>query len=105
MDARNNEMRSTVTSTTGGVMCREVGAITGDLEVSTRLVPKGLEVNARYAGADEWYTVEGSPVPLENAENAKPEDLHDLVVERLTTPGKVVDGNERPSTLEDLRTA
>lgn len=104
MDARNDEMRSTVTSTTGGVMCREVGAVTGDLEVSTRLVSEGLEVNARYAGADEWYTVEGSPVPLENAA-AKPEDLHDLVVERLTTPGKFVDGNERPSTLEDLRTA
>lgn len=99
MSARKDELRPTITSTTGGVTCREVGAITGELEVSTRRVPEGLEVNVRYAGADEWYTVEGSPIPLCDDESRTPEDLRGVVVERLKTPGRVVDGNEQPVSL------
>lgn len=102
MGARKDEVRSTITSTTGGVMCREVGAITGELEISTRRVEEGLEASVRYAGADEWYTVEGSPLPLGDSEKRKLDDLHALVVKRLTTPGEVVDGNEQPASVEDL---
>lgn len=97
------EMRSTFTSTTGGVMCREVGAITGELEISTRALDEGFEATVRYAGADEWYTVEGSPVTLEEVENRELDDLHGRMMEQLTTPGSVLDGNEQPVSLRNFR--
>ena len=63
--AHPNETRSTVTSTTGDIMTEEVGAVTGDLEVATRsLAAEDIEVTVRYAGADEWYSVEGSPINM-----------------------------------------
>ncbi|CAN5849802.1 hypothetical protein BH23ACT11_BH23ACT11_11370 [soil metagenome] len=99
MAGDTNEVRSTIASTTGGVMCRGIGAVTGELEVSTRRVPEGLEVAVRYAGAGEWYLVEGSPVPLDEDEDRSSEDLRELVEKRLTTPGEVVDGNEQPVSL------
>lgn len=105
MSERRDELRSTIASTIGGVMCREVGAITGDLEVSTRLSGSGLEASVRYAGANEWYAVDGSPVSFGGTKSRKPEDLHELVVKRLTTPGIVSDGNEEPASLRNLRTA
>lgn len=108
-----DETRSTVASTTGGVMTKEVGAVTGDLEVATRPVAGGIEVAVRYAGADEWYTVEGGPVELEYAgglSRSERRELHERVVSHLTTPGKIVNGNEEPTsllgfspTVEDLR--
>lgn len=83
-------------------MTREVGAITGDLEIAT--LPKGegvIEVAVRYAGADEWYTVEGSPIESGNAGGpSELRDLHEHIVEHLTTPGSVVEGNEEPVSLE-----
>lgn len=94
---------SIITSTTGGVMTEEVGAITGELEVATRLSGEGLlEAAVRYAGADEWYTVKGSPSPpdVETSNNAPAELLHERVVTRLATPGVVVNGNEMPVSLE-----
>src|SRR5919202_3364998 len=63
---RQDETRSTFTSTVGGVMTTEVGAVTGELEVVTRAEEGTLEAFIRYAGAEEWYTVEGSPIELEN---------------------------------------
>jgi hypothetical protein len=46
-------------------MTEEVGVVTGDLEVPTRLLAaEDIEVTVRYAGAEEWYTVEGSPIQL-----------------------------------------
>lgn len=95
---------STITSTTGGVMTEEVGAITGELELATRLSREGLlEAAVRYAGADEWYTVKGSPLSpsLEASDNAPVNLLlHEWAVARLTTSGAVVDGNEKPASLE-----
>ena len=40
------------------------GAITGELELLTRLTPDGgaVEAMVRYAGAQDLYTVSGSPV-------------------------------------------
>ena len=104
-----NETRSTVASTTGGVMTEEVGAVTGELEVATRpLAPEDITVTVRYVGADEWYTVEGSPIELGKASDlppSKPRELHERVVKHLTTPGKVVDGNEQATSLLGLSPA
>ena len=93
-----NEIRLVVVSTTGGAMTEEVGAVTGDLEVATRpLAAEGVEVTVRYAGAEEWYTVEGSPIELDNASSLAPSklgELHESVARHLTTPGAVMGGNE-----------
>lgn len=91
------ELRSTFTSTAGGVMTVEAGAITGELELSTRPAGGALEVLVRYAGAEEWYTVEGSPVSLE--EETNPGGLHERIVAHLTEPGRRIGGNEEPVSL------
>lgn len=91
-----DEFRSTFISTTGGVMTEEAGAVTGELELLCRLEAEGLHVAVRYAGTDEWYTVSGSPVRARGDEN----ETRDQLLERLTTPGPVVDGNEKPVALE-----
>jgi hypothetical protein len=94
---REGEVRSTITSTTGGVMTKEVGAVTGDLELATSVGAGGAEAAVRYVGADEWYTVEGSPIEVVNSggsSSPKLRDMHERIVGHLTTPGKIVDGNE-----------
>ena len=91
-----DELRSTFTSTTGGVMTEEAGAVTGELELLCKPETDGLHVAVRYAGADEWYTVSGSPVRI----RANPDDAMGGVLGHLSTPGPVVDGNERAVTLE-----
>ena len=82
-------------------MTEEAGAVTGDLEVRT--VPEAglLGVHVCYAGAEEWYTVTGSPVPL-SGEEADSGRLHERVVAHLTKPGLVVDGNEEAASLRGL---
>lgn len=96
MGSDRDKFRSTFTSTTGGVMTREAGAVTGELELLCRPGADGLEVLVRYAGTDDWYTVSGSPVRIRGGENEKRKQL----LEHLSTPGPVVDGNERAVTLE-----
>ena len=99
---REDEIRSTFASTTGGVMTREAGAVTGDLEISTRADGDALGVSIRYAGAEEWYTVEGSPISLANTTPPSPDELRELhqrVLGHLRSPGRVVDGNELPVSL------
>jgi hypothetical protein len=51
-----------------------------------------LDVRVRYAGAEEWYTVTGSPVSPDDR-SSPAEELHEHVVEYLSTPGPVVGGN------------
>ena len=101
-DDLGEELSSGFASTLGGVMTEEAGAITGDLELLTRPIEAGeggaLEALVRYAGAEEWYTVSGSPV----AEPAGGQDhraSHEAALARLTTPGPVEDGNEQPVDL------
>jgi hypothetical protein len=94
-----NETHSTITSTTGGVMTGEVGAVTGELEVATRPRSGTIEVVVRYAGADEWYAVDGSPIAVNNADELSYSELHEHVVRCLTRPGVVVQGNEEPTSL------
>lgn len=95
-----DETRPTFTSTAGGVMTKEAGAITGELELSTRPAEETLEVLIRYAEAEEWYTVEGSPVSLE--EETDPGELHERVVAHLTKPGRRTSGNEEPVSLNSF---
>ncbi len=85
-------------------MTEETGAVTGDLEVATLLsqTVNSVEITVRYAGAEEWYTVEGSPVKLGDASGPPPiklRELHERVVGHLTTPGKIVEGNEESTSL------
>jgi len=96
-DARDlREEMTGFTSTTGGVMTEEAGAITGELELLCRPGADGLQVPVRYASADEWYTVSGSPVQVQG----NSDDVMGRVVGHLSTPGPVVDGNEKAVTLE-----
>jgi hypothetical protein len=102
---RGDEIRSYFASTTGGVMTEEAGAVTGDLEIATRAEGDALEVSVRYAGAEEWYTVEGSPIELADTVPSSPDELpepHQRVLDHLTSPGRVVDGNELPVSLESF---
>jgi hypothetical protein len=99
---REDEIRATFASTTGGVMTKEAGAVTGDLEISTRAEGDALGVSVRYAGAEEWYTVEGSPISLASTAPLSPGELcelHQRVLTHLSSPGMVVDGNELPISL------
>lgn len=48
----------------GGVMTDEVGVITGDITVVTEADDDQALVRVQYTGADEWYVLTGSPIPL-----------------------------------------
>jgi hypothetical protein len=100
LSIHEDEARSTITSTTGGVMTKDVGAITGDLEITTRPSDTGIiEVTVRYAEASEWYVVEGSPFQAADTGGLSLPELHKRMMEHLTTPGPVVEGNEQPVSL------
>ena len=93
------ELCSRLDSTVGGVMTEEVGAVTGELELLTRPVGEGaLEALVRYACAEEWYTVSGSPLAMPTGEEDH-HALHEEVLAWITTPGPVEDGNELPIDL------
>ena len=83
-------------------MTEEVGAITGELELLTRVMPGGdIEAMVRYAGGQDLYTVSGSPVP---AVSAHPDQVahratDERILETLTTPGRAESGNEKPVDL------
>lgn len=98
----SSELRSTFNSTVGGVMTEEVGAVTGELELCTRPAGGVLEVLVRYAGSEEWYTVEGSPISPREADHG---ELHERVVEHLTEPGEISRGNEEPTSLRSFSAA
>jgi hypothetical protein len=105
-DESNRSLRSTFVSTTGGVMTDEVGTITGELELLTNATPDGSAVEAmvRYAGAQDLYTISGSPVRTvsERPDQAAHRAAHERILETLKTPGSVEGGNEKPvDLLED----
>jgi hypothetical protein len=98
----NRSLRSTFVSTTGGVMTDEVGAITGELELQTRLMPDGgTEALVSYSGARDLYTVSGSPVYAvsEHPDQVEHRAAHERILITLTTPGRVEGGNEMPVDL------
>jgi hypothetical protein len=83
-------------------MTKEVGTVTGDLEVATYPESESIEVAVRYAGADEWYTVEGGSIELGDGGALSLPQLHELhkrVVIHLTTPGIILEGNEEATSL------
>ncbi len=97
-----DEVRSVIASTVGGIMTQEAGAVTGDIEVATRAELEGIKVLVRYAGADEWYVVEGGPVEPNSTSLRHPFrlwELHERILEHLKTPGQTVRGNEEPTSL------
>ena len=84
-------------------MTKEVGAVTGVLEVATRTGTEDIEVAVKYIGAAGRYTMEGSPIRPGIADGSSPAKLHKMhgrIVRRLTTPGKMVDGNEEPVSMQ-----
>lgn len=69
----------------GGVMTREVGVISGELELHTSAEPDGtLLLRVRYAGAAEWYTLDGGPFRLHDPRDH--EVVHDVLVTLLHRP-------------------
>jgi hypothetical protein len=90
-----SELKSPFSSTTGGVLTVEVGAITGDLELLTRPTISGIQTEVRYAGARDLYTVTGSPVPTTDTH----QKAHESILKQLTTPGRIEQGNELPVDL------
>ncbi len=98
-------MSSTFVSTAGGVTTEEAGAITGELELLTRVTPDGgaVEAMVRYAGAQDLYTVSGSPVHAvsERPDQVEHRAAHERILEALTTPGRVERGNQMPVDLSD----
>ncbi|MET9078451.1 hypothetical protein ABZX95_41445 [Streptomyces sp. NPDC004232] len=61
-----------VTAGPGGVMTDDVGVITGELTVRTDLGADGCtaRVRVQYTGAEEWYTLTGSPAPVPDGDLA-----------------------------------
>jgi hypothetical protein len=89
------ELISPFTSTTGGVMTVEAGAITGELELLTHPIDSGIEAQVQYVGARDLYTVTVSPVSATETH----QKVHEAILKRLTTPGRVEQGNELPVDL------
>ena len=87
-------------------MTDEVGAITGELELLTRVTPDGggIEAMVRYAGARDLYTVSGSPVRAVSGPPDQAEHLtaHQRILEALTTPARIENGNEMPVNVSDV---
>ena len=92
------ELISPFTSTTGGVMTVEAGAITGELELLTRPTNSGIEAQIRYTGARDRYTVNGSPVSTTGTH----QETHETIFKRLTTPARFEAGNELPVDLTKI---
>ncbi|MFD9303450.1 hypothetical protein ACFWCB_12505 [Streptomyces sp. NPDC060048] len=78
-------LTSHVKAGSGGAMTEEVGVITGDVSLTTEVGPDGtVQVRIQYTGAEEWYTLTGSPAPL------PPEGLavfHERVVDAVRAGG------------------
>ncbi|MET9535748.1 hypothetical protein ABZY02_35225 [Streptomyces sp. NPDC006649] len=75
-----------VTAGPGGAMTDEVGVITGDLTVrTTQLADRLIGVTVQYTGAEEWYTLTGSPaaVPDEGLEG-----FHEAVLAAVALGGE-----------------
>ena len=76
-------------------MTVEAGAITGELELLTHPIDSGIEAQVRYAGVRDLYTVTVSPVSATETH----QEVYEAIFKRLTTPGRVEQGNELPVDL------
>ncbi|PJM98001.1 hypothetical protein CG740_38165 [Streptomyces sp. CB01201] len=72
----------------GGAMTDEVGVITGDLTIrTTRQADHHVVVTIQYTGADEWYTLTGSPVAVPDGQI---EDYHHRVLDAVEAGAQAV---------------
>ncbi|MFE9404728.1 hypothetical protein ACFYNY_23655 [Streptomyces sp. NPDC006530] len=72
----------------GGAMTDEVGVITGDLTVrTTRQADNRVAITVQYTGADEWYTLTGSPVAVPDGQL---EDYHHRVLDAVQADTEAV---------------
>ncbi|MET9469046.1 hypothetical protein ABZY44_30470 [Streptomyces sp. NPDC006544] len=66
-------------------MTDEVGVITGDVTLTTEVGPdNSVQVRIQYTGAEEWYTLTGSPAPLPRGGLAV---FHERVVDAVKAGG------------------
>jgi hypothetical protein len=65
----------------GGVPTEEGGVIQGELTVHTTWSGGEASITVQYVGADEWYTLKGSPFPAGDEETAR--SLHQAAVETV----------------------
>ncbi|MFJ4192082.1 hypothetical protein [Kitasatospora sp. NPDC089509] len=76
----------------GGVMTEEVGSVTGDLTVVTSVFPGNqVWVAVQYRGADEWYTLTGTPAPL--PDGCSLAEYHEHVLAAIRAGGEAVAPN------------
>ncbi|MEU2516102.1 hypothetical protein [Streptomyces syringium] len=62
---QHKQYQDEVSAGPGGVMTDEVGVVTGDLTFATTLRGDGrADVCVQYTGAEEWYTMTGSPATV-----------------------------------------
>lgn len=79
------DLTSTFNASPDGVMTNEVGVITGEVELHTSCAEDGtLDLAIRYAGADEWYTIQGQDYRLHDPRDH--DVLHHLLVNVLQRP-------------------
>ncbi|MFZ3492385.1 hypothetical protein ACODT5_03940 [Streptomyces sp. 5.8] len=77
----------------GGAMTDEAGVITGDVTLTTTPGPHDtVHVRIQYTGAEEWYTLTGSPAPLPPGGLAT---FHERTVQAVQAGG----GAEVPDTI------
>lgn len=82
------ETSRVLTPPPGGIMTKDVGAITGPVEIAL----DGDEVRVRYEGAAEWYTIVGS---------AGDRSVDELTTVLTTDPGVDEHGNAASVSLEE----
>lgn len=81
----STERTSVFKAPRGGVMTKEVGVISGELELATDAEADGtLVLRIRYAGAAEWYTPDGGPFRLHDPRDH--EVVHQVLVSLLHRP-------------------
>lgn len=80
-----SEVLSSTFIATHGVMTKEVGVISGELELRTTCDDNGvLTLNITYVGAEEWYTLPGEPFRLHDKRDHKV--VHQILTEVLKCP-------------------
>ncbi|MET9293928.1 hypothetical protein [Streptomyces sp. NPDC003077] len=69
----------------GGVATDEVGLINGDVTVHTTWTEGQAHLAVQYTGAQDWFTLRGSPVPA--ASEAESRALHQATVDAVRAGG------------------
>ncbi|MFJ6752311.1 MULTISPECIES: hypothetical protein [unclassified Streptomyces] len=65
----------------GTVRTVEAGVLEGDVTLHTTWSDGEAHIAVQYSGANDWYTLEGSPVPCHSEEDSR--SFHQAVVEAV----------------------